>query len=97
MARRAESIGDGRGYANAATAVAGLCGSSLTPELAAIKCPVTLIGGENDALCPRKAADILLEALPRATYREIPGAGHLMNADNPDVITAALRDALSQR
>ncbi|WP_010692741.1 alpha/beta fold hydrolase [Saccharopolyspora spinosa] len=97
VARRAESIGDGRGYANAATAMAGLHGNPLTPELAAIKCPVTVIGGENDVLCPRKAADILLEALPRATYREIPGAGHLMNGDNPDATTAALRDALSQR
>ncbi|MFI0462714.1 alpha/beta fold hydrolase [Saccharopolyspora sp. 5N102] len=95
VARRAESIGDGRGYANAATAMAGLRGNPLTPELAAIKCPVTVIGGEHDALCPRKAADILLEALPRATYQEIPGAGHLMNIDTPEAVTAALRNALA--
>jgi pimeloyl-ACP methyl ester carboxylesterase len=95
VSRRAEAIGDGRGYANAATAMAGLRESPLTPDLAAIECPVTVIGGEDDALCPRKAADILLEALPQATYREIPAAGHLMNVDNPDAVTTELHNALA--
>ncbi|MBB5159795.1 alpha/beta fold hydrolase [Saccharopolyspora phatthalungensis] len=97
VAKRGEAIGDGRGYANAATAMAGLRGNPLTPELAAINCPVTVIGGENDAFCPRKAADILLDALPHATYREIPNAGHLMNVDNRHAVTTALRHALTDR
>ncbi|MDA3645154.1 alpha/beta hydrolase [Saccharopolyspora indica] len=94
VARRAATIGDGAGFANAATSMAGIRDTPLTPALAAIEQPVTVIGAEHDALCPRKAADILLEALPHATYLEIPGSGHLMNVDNPDAVTAALRTAL---
>lgn len=94
VARRAATIGDGAGFANAATAMAGIRDNPLTPVLAAIEQPVTVIGAEHDALCPRKAADILLEALPSATYLEVPGAGHLMNVDNPEAVTAALRTAL---
>lgn len=94
VARRAAAVGDGAGYANALTAMAGIHDDPLTPALAAITCPVTVIGAEHDALCPRKAADLLLEGLPHASYVEIPDAGHLMNVDNPDAVTAALRTAL---
>ncbi|MDA3630001.1 alpha/beta hydrolase [Saccharopolyspora sp. WRP15-2] len=97
VALRAAAIGDGAGYANAATAMAGLRENPLTPDLAAIKCPVTVIGAADDALCPRKAADILLESLPSATYREVPDAGHLMNVDNPKATTATLRAALADQ
>lgn len=33
----------------------------------------------------------MLGALPDADYIEIPRAGHLMNVDNPDAVTDALR------
>ncbi|MCI2416403.1 alpha/beta hydrolase [Saccharopolyspora sp. K220] len=94
-AHRAAAIGDGLGYANAATAMAGLRGNPLTSELTSINCPVTVIGAANDSFCPRKAADILLQALPQATYEEIPNAGHLMNHDNPTTLTTKLRNALT--
>ncbi|MER7012712.1 alpha/beta hydrolase [Saccharopolyspora sp. NPDC000359] len=92
---RASTIGDGAGYANALTAMAGIRDNPLTPALAAVERPVTVIGAEHDAVCPRKAADILLAGLPRAHYVEIPNAGHLMNVDNPEAVTAALRTALA--
>ncbi|XNL80902.1 alpha/beta hydrolase [Actinomadura madurae] len=93
-AARVAAIGDGVGYANAAAAMAALHDRPLTPALAGIRCPVTVIGGEYDTFCPRKAADIILTALPQAEYREISGAGHLMNIDRPDAVTAAVREAL---
>lgn len=95
-ARRLAAVGDGRGYANAATAMAALHDRPLTPALVDIACPVTVIGGEHDTFCPRKAADIILETLPRAEYHEIPGAGHLMNVDRPDAVTTAVRNALER-
>ncbi|GAA4857470.1 alpha/beta fold hydrolase [Saccharopolyspora rosea] len=94
VARRSEAIGDGRGYANAASAMAAVREQPLTPLLGAITAPVTVIGAADDRFCPRKAADILLDGLPRATYREIPRAGHLMNVDNPVAVTAELRACL---
>lgn len=99
-AQRVKAIGDGRGYANAARAMAGLRDQPLTPALADIRCPVDVIGAERDGFCPRKAADILLAGLKEnphitATYREIPGAGHLMNVDQPAAVTEQLRAALA--
>jgi pimeloyl-ACP methyl ester carboxylesterase len=96
-AERMEAIGDGGGYINAARAMAAMQGSPLTPRLAEIRCPVDVIGGENDMFCPRKAADIILEALPDATYHEIEGAGHLMSIDRPEAYAAAIMEALARR
>ncbi len=93
-ARRVEAIGDGRGYINASRAMAALNAAPLTPRLADIRCPVTVIGAEHDTFCPRKAADIIRNGLPAADYLEIPAAGHLMNIDNPVAVTAALTKAL---
>lgn len=93
-ARRLAAVGEGLGYANAAAAMAGLRDRPLTPVLADITCPVAVIGAEQDALCPRKAADIMLGGLPQATYDEIPAAGHLMNVERPAEVTARLAAAL---
>lgn len=87
---RIAAVGDGLGYANAARAMASLREDPLTPSLAEIRCPVAVIGADGDTFCPRKAADIMLDAIPGATYQEIPGAGHLMNVDNPSAVTAGL-------
>lgn len=91
---RRAAVGDGRGYRNAARAMLALHEQPLTPRLADIGAPVQVIGAEHDAFCPRKAADIILAGLPQAAYTEIPAAGHLMNIDNPQVVTAALAGAL---
>ena len=88
--RRLAAIGNGEGYANAAAAMAGLREEPLTPLLSNVRCPVTVIGGEHDEFCPRKASDLLLGALPHGRYREIPGVGHLMNVEDPEAVTAAI-------
>ncbi|KQY54438.1 MULTISPECIES: alpha/beta fold hydrolase [unclassified Nocardioides] len=97
VAERLRVVGDGRGYANAAQAMAGLNAAPLTPRLADIKVHVDVVGATDDTFCPRKAADIITEALADVTYTEIPNAGHLMNIDNPDAVTAVMRTALSGR
>ncbi len=92
-ARRVAAVGDGDGYVNGAAAMAALNGQPLTPDLRDVGCEVTVVGGERDAFCPRRAADLMLEALPRARYVEIAGVGHLMNVDDPDAVTAAIAEA----
>jgi 3-oxoadipate enol-lactonase len=94
--RRLEAIGGGAGYVNAATAMASLHDEPLTPRLAAVRCHVDVVGGEHDAFCPRKAADVIVDALPDATYHEIPGTGHLMNAEAPDAVTSTLSRTLER-
>ena len=79
---------------NAARAMARLNEEPLTPLLPGIACPVHVIGGEADMFCPRKAADIMMAALRRGTYRELAQAGHLMSVDQPDAYAQAIRNAL---
>lgn len=95
-AQRVAAVGDGRGYANAATAMATLREQPLTPWLTDIRCPVAVIGASADSFCPRKAADIILDAMPGATYHEVPDSGHLMNIDNPPAVTANLLAAVER-
>ena len=66
----------------------------LTQVLPEIACPVHVIGGEADVFCPRKAADIMIDALRHGTYHEVAGAGHLMSIDQPDAYAQAIRNAL---
>ena len=93
-ARRLKAVGAGGGYINAARAMARLNGHPLTDLLPAIACPVHVIGGEADTFCPRKAAEIMMAALRRGTYREVARAGHLMSVDQPDAYAQAIRNAL---
>ncbi|MBZ4014392.1 alpha/beta fold hydrolase, partial [Streptomyces purpurogeneiscleroticus] len=99
-ARRMAAVGDGAGYANAAAAMAGLRERPLTPALADITCPVVVVGAAEDAFCPRKAAEIMLDGLRGAEcevrYEEIPAAGHLMNVERPEEVTARLVAALER-
>lgn len=68
---RLRAVGDGRGYANAAAAMAALRNSPLTPRLVDIRAHVDVIGAADDTFCPPKAAAILVDALPDVTPHEI--------------------------
>lgn len=94
---RLTAVGDGRGYTNAAGAMAGLHAAPLTPRLADVRVHVDVVGATGDTFCPPKAARIILEALPDAEYHEITDAGHLMNIDNPHGVTDVLRATLNER
>ena len=54
---------------NAATAMAALAHTPLTPTLSGISADidVAVVGADHDAFCPRKAADIILAAIEHAT------------------------------
>lgn len=95
VATRLAAVGAGVGYINAARAMMRLNVEPLTPRLSLIRTPVVVIGAEHDMFCPRKAASIILDAMPKAEYIAIPEAGHLMNLDNPAAVTDALRRAIS--
>lgn len=96
VAHRLEAVGNGEGYINAANAMIGLRTTALTPRLRHIKQHVEVIGGECDLFCPRKAADIMLEALPNATYHEIAGASHLIAVDQPAAFIELLAKLLKK-
>jgi pimeloyl-ACP methyl ester carboxylesterase len=94
VARRLEAVGSGQGYINAATAMMRLRDTPLTPRLTEIESHVDVIGADRDMFCPRKAADIMVEALPNATYHEIAGSGHLIAVDQPEALISLLATLL---
>lgn len=93
-ARRIAAVGEGRGYANAARAMIAMGAAPITERLGGIRPPVHIVQGVEDMFCPIKAAEILRSAMPQATYSEIPGAGHLMSVDQPDLLAADIAAAL---
>ncbi len=58
--------------------------------LARVDCPALILVGERDS-ANRKAARELAGLLPRATVREVPGAGHEVNVAAPRELAEALR------
>jgi len=95
-ARRLAAIGDGKGFVNAARAMLRLRADPLTPMLGRIRCPVDIIGGECDPVCPPRAAEILLAGLPQGRYHEIAAAGHLLSIDAPQAYAQTIQACLDE-
>lgn len=96
VASELNSIRFNAGYKNAATAMVRMSSQPLTPILSRITCPTIVAAGQYDMFCPFKAQKMIVEAIDGAEYVEIPGAGHLLNQDAPDALTAVI-DGLMQR
>jgi pimeloyl-ACP methyl ester carboxylesterase len=58
---------------------------------ATIKVPATLVLGERDMMTPAKAGRALAAAIPNARTVVLRGAGHMMMAERPDELLAAMR------
>jgi pimeloyl-ACP methyl ester carboxylesterase len=56
-----------------------------------ITVPATLILGERDMMTPAKAGRALAAALPNSRIVMLRGAGHMMMAERPDELLAALQ------
>lgn len=70
----------------------------LTREaLAMLPMPVLAMTGAHDTPWRRACARALAAVAPRARHVEIPQAGHLANADNPDGFNAAVASFLQTR
>lgn len=96
-ANRLQAVGRGLGYRNAARAMIRVNSEPLTTELAKIQCPIDVIGADGDVFCPKKAAEIILQAATSASYHEIAGAGHLMSVDQPNLYASCIREILTGR
>jgi pimeloyl-[acyl-carrier protein] methyl ester esterase len=89
-----EILADGRLPApEAAHAALGILASTdLRERLRSIDCPVLLIHGGADAICPPGAARFLAKQLPYARLAEFAGAGHAPSLSRPDQFNALLRE-----
>jgi pimeloyl-ACP methyl ester carboxylesterase len=60
--------------------------------VAALNAPVLLLQGADDRMTPAKAAAGFVAKLPRAETRLLDGVGHMVMAEAPDALTAAVKD-----
>ena len=60
-----------------------------------VRCPTTILWGEEDAWVPRARGADLARRIPGAELRLVPAAGHLVQEDAPEAIVAAVLDSLS--
>ncbi|MDR1294214.1 MAG: alpha/beta hydrolase [Bifidobacteriaceae bacterium] len=82
--------GDAAGIAWAEAAMASRPDSSGT--LRGLRCPATVIVGDEDQLSPPAVARQMAGAIPGATLNVVAQAGHLSPVEQPEQVAAALRD-----
>lgn len=64
-------------------------------ELGRISCPALVCHGDNDRVQRLDEAFHLYRSLPNARLCVVPGAGHSLQRDKPDLFLAALEDFLT--
>jgi pimeloyl-ACP methyl ester carboxylesterase len=69
--------------------------TDLWPLWGALACPTLLVrGADSDILAPETARR-MVDTLPHARLVEVPGAGHTVPGDQPDMFLALLREFLA--
>lgn len=66
------------------------------PTLADIDCPVSIICGDEDQLCPVDFHETMAEAIPNSRLRIIENCGHLPVLEQPDAVNEELKHLLAQ-
>jgi 3-oxoadipate enol-lactonase len=71
-----------------------LATTEMQHELAALACPVLVIGATFDRVRPPPMAEAVAKAIPAARYVELP-TGHFMAAATPELIAVTISDFLT--
>lgn len=67
-----------------------------TSQLSQIKCPALVVHGADDQLIPVSEAEKMKQIIPDSRLVVIPGAGHLVNMEQPEKYNQAIRDFINQ-
>ncbi|WP_035259274.1 alpha/beta fold hydrolase [Desulfatirhabdium butyrativorans] len=62
----------------------------MMPHLSRITCRTLVVSAENDLLTPLKYGQYLQQTLPDARLEVIPGAGHMMGLEQPEIFGKAI-------
>ena len=49
-----------------------------------------MLGGSRDQLTPPSHSEAIVDLVPRSVHVVVPGAGHLLPMERPDVVTSEL-------
>lgn len=80
----------------ARAAAASAARGRIEGELPQISAPVLVISGSEDHPVPPAQAREVAEAIPGAEFLAVPGAGHAVMLEQPEVVNAALARLLAQ-
>lgn len=69
----------------------------LMDELRSIRTPTLVLSGEEDVAVRPERSRRTAERIPGARFLLVPGAGHTSSLEQPETITAALRDFFASR
>lgn len=81
------------GYAHAAEAMAA---TDHRDRFAAISAPTLVLVGEHDRVTPPEMSRAIAQAVPGASYAEVPAAGHVSNVENPGAFNDLVREFLDE-
>ena len=65
-----------------------------TDILRALRCPLLVLCGENDALTPLVDHRVMAALVPGSSLVVVPDSGHMTPLEQPEAVTRALRDWL---
>jgi 3-oxoadipate enol-lactonase len=63
---------------------------SVDSELHRINCPTLILVGDQDGNTPPQASELLAKLIPRSELHVIPGAGHMLPFEAPNVVNEHL-------
>jgi pimeloyl-ACP methyl ester carboxylesterase len=66
------------------------------PAVAASAVPVTVLAGDGDRLTPPQHARAIAAAIPQAHLQVVPGTGHMLLVERPDVLVDCLDELLAR-
>ena len=66
-------------------------------ELVNIRCPTLVLHGDEDAAISRSRALATYEGIAGARFTAVEAAGHTMTVENPEPVTAAIRELLAEQ
>ena len=65
----------------------------LVSGLASVAVPVTVVQGRRDLVTPPRLGRVIATTVPGARLVEVPGAGHLLPFEEPDLLTDLIAEA----
>lgn len=64
--------------------------AEIEPAFGAIRCPVTILWGEDDPWIPLERGKALHALIPQASFHTLPGVGHLPQLEAPEAVLERL-------
>jgi 3-oxoadipate enol-lactonase len=85
---------DSEGYAGCCAAIRDM---DLRDRLGQIRAPTLVISAAEDPATPPEHGELIRDSIPGAGFEVIPGASHLANIEQPEVVTRAILDHLARQ